>query len=94
METHIPKTFKIFSDKYTVKHYKKIDKEDSMGEHDYMKKTIKIKRDMPLEEKERTYYHELFHCLLEQLGYGDLSDNETFVDNMSSALYQVLKTSK
>jgi len=94
METHIPKTFTIFTDKYTVKEYKKVDNEDSMGEHDYMKKTIKIKKDMPLEQKERVYYHELFHCMLEQLGYDKLSSDEKFVDQMGSVLYQVLKTSK
>lgn len=94
MEFIIPKSFKIFNDKYTVKEYKKIDPEHSMGEHDYMKKSIKLKRDMSIEEKERTFFHEIMHCVLDQLGYDKLSADEKFVDQIGSALHQIIKTAK
>ena len=94
MEFIIPKGFKIFADKYTVKEYKRIDPENSWGEHSYINKTIKLKKDMTLEEKERTFFHEMIHCMLDQLGYDKLSGDEKFVDQMGAALHQIIKTAK
>lgn len=94
MEFIVPKSFKIFDVTYKVKQLKKIDAEDSWGEHDFSTHTVKIKRDLNDIEKERTFFHEVLHCALEQLSYHNLSDDEKFVDQLANALHQIIKTSK
>lgn len=94
MEVIIPKTFKIFNVPYKVKQLKKIDEDDSWGEHDFQMHTVKIKKDLDDIEKERVFIHEALHCALEQLSYNSLSDDEKFVDQLANALHQILKTSK
>jgi len=41
-----------------------------------------------------SYLHELFHAMLFETNYNDLSNDENFVDRMAKALYQVLTTSE
>lgn len=51
-------------------------------------------RPIPQDSKERTFYHELVHAILDELGQKELSNNETFVDSFSSLLYQFEVTKK
>jgi len=46
------------------------------------------------ERKQQTFFHELIHAVLDAIGEDDLNDNERFVDALSSALYQTIKTMK
>ena len=94
MQFIIPKKFKIFNSEYTVKQYKKVDSDNSLGEHDYEKRTIKLKKDLIEDEKEKIFFHEAVHCILEQLGYEKLSADEKFVHQFASAMHQIIKTSK
>ena len=94
MEFVVPKSFTIFNSKYKVKQYVKVDADDSMGEHSYENRTIKLKKSLMEDEKEKIFFHELMHCLLEQLNYDKLSADEKFVHQMASAIHQVIKTAK
>ena len=94
MEFNIPKTFKIFNITYKVKQYVKVDDQDSWGEHDFTTRTIKIKKGLQEDDKIRTFMHEIMHCALEQLSYTKLSEDEKFVDQIGSALHQIIKTAK
>lgn len=94
MEFIIPKKFKIFNIEYKVKILKTIDKDNSWGEHDFTTRTIKIKRDLSHDDKVRTFMHEIMHCALEQLSYDKLSGDEKFVDQIGSALHQIITTMK
>lgn len=94
MDLKIPKEFYIFNEKYKVRQYKKIDDEGSWGEHDFNINTIKLLRGLEDNQKERTFLHEVMHCVLEQLSYDKLSQDEKFVDQIATALHQVLKTMK
>ena len=94
MNLKIPKEFTIFNEKYKVRQLKKVDADDSWGEHDFSTNTIKIKKDLEDSQKERTFLHEVMHCVLEQLSYNELSGDEKFVDQVATALHQVLKTMK
>lgn len=94
MEFPIPKKFKIFNIVYTVKLLKKIDPEDSWGEHDFTTRTIKIKKGLPHDDQIRTFMHEIMHCALEQLAYDKLSGDEKFVDQIGSALHQIITTAR
>lgn len=41
---------------------------------------------------EQTLLHEVVHCILDQLGYHELSNDETLVQSFSLLLHQFLKT--
>jgi len=49
---------------------------------------------IPQDSQERTFYHELTHAILDELGYRELSNDEKFVDSFSSLLYQFEVTKK
>lgn len=89
----IPKKFNIFGETYTVKQLVKIDKDNSWGEHDPVKNTIKILKSLNEQQKEQTFYHEVLHVILYNLGYEELDNDEIFIDRISKALHQILTTS-
>lgn len=88
------KEFKLFGETYKVKELVKIDKEDSMGEYDPFKNTVKVKKGLNQEQKEQALLHEQVHCILDNLGYYKLNDDESFVDSFAKALHQILTTGK
>lgn len=90
----IPKKFNLFGETYNVKYLVKIDKENSVGEYDPVKNTIKIKKGLLPEQEVQTFLHEIVHCILDNLGYKNLHEDEVFVDTFAKALHQVLKTMK
>ena len=94
---NIPTEFNIFGQTYKIVFKKKITKSDDLGIHDRDEKLIELKQPCKGNDKnnvEETYLHEVIHCILDHLGYDDLSDNEAFVTQVSKALHQILKTSK
>jgi hypothetical protein len=90
----IPKQFYLFAEKHTVRKVKKIDRQGSEGEFCPDKNKIKILSSLPKERQEQRYCHELIHCMLDHLGYDELSNNERFVDRMGKCLHQILSTSE
>lgn len=90
----IPQSFTIFGQEYLVKFVDSVDSKDSCGECVPMENEIRIKKNMPLSLQEQTFYHELCHCLLTNLSYGKLNDDEDLVDRLAQGLHQVMKTSK
>lgn len=90
----IPKKFNLFGETYIVKYVVKIDEEDSVGEYDPEKNTIKIKKGLLPEQQVQTFLHEIVHCILDNLGYKNLHEDEILVDTFAKALHQVLKTMK
>lgn len=55
------------------------------------KAKILIKKSLPRELKKSVLFHELMHGILVMLGYDELSDDETFVQAMSIALYNMFE---
>jgi hypothetical protein len=51
-------------------------------------------QNIPDDSKERTFYHELTHAILDELGFKELTTNEQFVDAFSALLYQFEITKK
>ena len=49
---------------------------------------------VPQNLKERTYFHELTHAILDEIGYHKLSGDEKFIEAFSLLLHQAMKTSK
>lgn len=90
----IPKQFQIFGETYKIKQLVRVHKDDRWGEHEPTGNIIKIKKTLNQDQKEQAYFHEMIHCILTNLSYNDLNEDEVFVDRVAKALHQILKTSK
>jgi hypothetical protein len=56
--------------------------------------TIQIRKEMPQELKEQTFFHELLHaCFFAQGKTSDLHD-EREIDSLATLLHQAMKTAK
>ncbi|MCL6611027.1 MAG: ImmA/IrrE family metallo-endopeptidase [Peptococcaceae bacterium] len=88
-------TVKILGVTYKVEEVPCVSKEAlRMGQVDHIRKVISIDSALTEQGKQVTLMHEILHCILHSLGYYDEHDNETFVQGMASALYQVLVENK
>ena len=70
-----------------------------VGEADFTHKEIilcdKYKgKKLPKSEKEKTYFHELVHMILDSMERHNLKYNEDFVEEFSQRLYEYEKTKK
>lgn len=63
----------------------------AQGKIIYSKATILLKRKLPKKLKKQTLFHEVLHGMLVQLGYTDQSEDETFVQALSTAMFQAFK---
>lgn len=52
---------------------------------------ILIKRDIPKELKKSVIFHEVLHGILVQLEYDEFSSDETFVQSLSNAMYNMFE---
>ena len=77
-------TAKIHGHVFRFVRVKKVDKENSCGECDFEKKTIKIKKDMAKKTEAETLLHEILHSI-------DYSLAEPRIHTFSSNLYQIFK---
>lgn len=57
----------------------------------FSKAKILLKQDLPNELKESVLFHEVLHGILMLTGYSELSGDETFVQCLSNAMYQMFK---
>lgn len=94
MENLIPKTFQLFGENFKVKQLKKVDRKDSWGDYNPAKNIIAVKKGLQQDQREQSYFHEIVHCILDNLGHEELHRNEVFVDTFAKALHQILKSSK
>jgi len=49
---------------------------------------------VPEMSQEQTLYHEVVHCILDEIGRSDLNSDEGFVQSFSSMMHQFVKTKK
>ncbi len=100
LKIKIPISFNIFNQTYKVLKSENIGrKHDAVGMADTRNQEVIIQSNengfMRKESQiEQAYLHEVFHVILRELNYSDLDENEQFVDNIASALHQILTTSK
>lgn len=100
MSKMIPKSFKIFSHTFNVKLSDDlIQREGAVGIYRHASNEIRVQTDIKgssitKERQEQTYFHELVHCIFDQIAEEELCANEKLVDLFSQALHQALKSSK
>lgn len=61
----------------------------TLGQIDHSKAEIELRSGMPSGLEQSTLFHEVLHGMLVQLGYNSLSEDETFVQGFSNAMYQM-----
>ena len=90
-----PKAFKLAGHTIAVK----LDKdlmtiEDSYGNYSERTSTINLVAPGAISKSkiEQTFFHELVHAILDELGELDLSKNERFVDSFSTLLHQAISS--
>lgn len=86
------KKIKICGVPYKIEEIDVIDEAEegvTQGKILYSQAKILIKKGLPKKLKKSVLFHEVLHGILMQLGYDEQSANETFVQSVSNALYQV-----
>lgn len=63
----------------------------TQGQIIYSQAKIFIKKDLPKRLKRVVLFHEALHGMLVQLGYNNLSCDETFVQSLSNAMSQMFE---
>lgn len=59
------------------------------GEYDYLTGVIRLDNTMPVDMKNNALMHEILHCIFDLLGLDDIRDDESKVQMIATALYQV-----
>ena len=86
---------KILGIEYKLEEVEQVNKNQRLfGEIDFVNQTIKIEKDLNEDRKKQVLLHEILHGICEQLGIEEINNNETLIQSISSALYQVLKDNK
>lgn len=66
----------------------KFDIDCHFGQIDYKKCEIRINKDTTKDIKDEVLCHEIVHGMLVHLGYGNLSNDEQFVQALGNAIHQ------
>ena len=96
----VPKSFFIFGHEFSIVFQDElIQEEEAVGTYRHGKHLITIQNNKKgatilKSRQEQTFFHELTHCILDQMGEEKLYHNEKFVDLFSQCLHQILKTAK
>lgn len=85
---NIPKTFQLAGVSWTVEQVKGM---EDLGLCERDKALIILRKDLPREQKELTFFHELFHAIKYTQGDGGPHD-EKEIDSLAYMLHQFLKT--
>lgn len=94
MEFKIPSEFQLLSRTFKIIQVPKISINGELGMCYSQQGIIKLRKNLKRELKEQIFWHETVHSILDSLGYDKLSEDESLVDSMGSAIYQVIKTMK
>jgi hypothetical protein len=93
----IPKAFGLFAHRVVVERRKHVRADDGDPAHglwvpEQYKVLLETMRRGQRSNIEQSFCHEVVHSWLSSLGYNELSENETFVDQLGQAFHQYLTT--
>ena len=87
----IPSSFKVLNHTITVSEIADLPDLGKYGDWDGDRNEIRLFTTGVVDDVIlHTYYHELFHCLLDKAGYPDLSSDEILEDHIGGLLAQCL----
>ena len=98
MKVKLPKRITIGNRRFRVDHLHEIKDERTgkptiMGRINYSKKIIQVAHKYPAAEIRNTFWHELTHGILEDMG-SDLAENERFVTVFANRLSDAIDSAK
>ena len=64
------------------------DNDTHYGQIDYGKAVIKVSKDVSKEQQDEALCHEILHGILVHIGKNELSQDESFIQCLSNAIYQ------
>ena len=64
------------------------------GTQDWVHGEIKISTKTPSQTRLQTFWHEVVHAILDEIGAGELNNDEGFVDAFGKQIYGVMKRNK
>jgi hypothetical protein len=92
------KTFKVAGKTYEIEVVEYLEDKE-LGHCNYLFQKVMLAekwlgKEIHKESMEQTLFHEIFHAVLEEAGYSELSADERFVQGISLLIHQVFKTLK
>ena len=96
----LPKKIKIGENWYSVDVAESMRERSMMGEVHYGKRSITLARKsyhgipLKLSALHETFWHELTHAILENMGRTQLNNDETFVEEFSSRLAKAIQSAR
>lgn len=90
MEKSAAKTITITGIPYKIEEVEMIKTSDKIGQIDYLEQVIRIEKTLTDEKKKQVLLHEIIHGILEELGFGELNDNENLVQSIAASLSPII----
>lgn len=97
----IPRKIKVGDKWYSVEVVEAMQEHGHMGEVNYPKQKIKVstksnvtRRKYSKDTVHDTFWHELIHAILHDMGRHRLNNDEEFVHGVSSRLYKAISTAR
>lgn len=92
-EQKLPRKLKVGNKWYSVEVAHALRHKAHVGEINYSERRIRLlAKNFPL--MQGTFWHELTHAILEDMGEHKLNNNEHFVEEFSNRLYKAIRTAK
>ena len=87
------RTIDLLGIRFRVEYVECVSKEDNrLGEINYLTNTIRIDRTLPVDASNQVLMHEILHGLFTLLGYDELSEDESKVQGIATALHLLFST--
>jgi len=100
-KTQIPKTIRVGSKRYSIEVVETMLRQRIMGSIDYEKQTIKVGRKSNLTGRaytqsmmSETFWHELTHAILNDMGEDSLNKDEKFVTGFAHRLTKAIRSAR
>lgn len=98
-DKHIPKSFNVGGQRYEVRNVQRSEN-NNVGASNYCGGFVEIAEFFNKDEKQsdgckvNTFYHELIHIILDNMGEKELSCNERFVSTFAGFLTEAMTTAE
>ena len=92
-EKRLPRKVKVGDKWYSIEVAQAMKRKAHMGEINYNERRIQLlAKSYPLMQE--TFWHELTHAILEDMGEHKLNNNERFVEEFSRRLYRAIRSAR
>lgn len=99
IKNYIPLTCELAGVEFKTVFVKKVQNAGNLGKSFISNGIIQLQemnygQEVSFQQNQNTYFHELTHMILDQIGELELSQNEKFVQNFGNLIFEFLRTAK